>query len=132
VLKYLFGTILLLNSLNAAESGFIIDEKQHLQWQDNKEAQEDIWKMANGYCKQLRIGKYDDWRLPTKEELVSLSQSEKLKEKFVYLQEQVYWSSQSDKDEDLNAITVFSGNGFISSSDKCDKNSIICVRKYKK
>jgi len=110
----------------------VIDTRGSLEWQDNSEAEENIWKMAVGYCKQLDIENHHDWRLPTQKELIALSKRGNLKEKFRYLEANVCWSSDSDKDEELNAITVFTGNGFKSSSDKCDKNFIICVRDYQK
>ena len=86
--------------------------------------------MANSYCKQLKLNGRE-WRLPTKKELVSLGKSENLKSKFKFLEEGVYWSSDIDQDEDLNAITIYSSNGFSSSNDKCDKNFIICVHSLK-
>ncbi len=132
MLKYFLSIYLLVTSLYAGDQGFVLDNKQHLQWQDNVEAEEKIWKLAVGYCKQLDLGGHNDWRLATQKELFTLSQSDKLKEKFQFLGAHVYWSSESDKNEELNAITVFTGNGFTSSSDKCDKNFIICVREYKK
>ena len=132
MLKYFVSLSFLIISLHAVEQGYIIDKAQHLQWQDNSEADEAIWKMAVGYCKELKLAGHNDWRLASKEELVTLSKSDTIKEQFIYLEEQVYWSSEIDKDEDLNAITVFTGNGFTSSSDKCDKNFILCVREYKK
>ena len=111
-----------------AQERIVKDTKHHLQWQDNSEAEENIWKMAIGYCKQLDINTHNDWRLPTQIELVRLAKSESLKKQFQYLESYVYWSSDLDKNEELNAVTVFSDNGFVSSSDKCDKNFIICVR----
>jgi hypothetical protein len=71
---------------------------------------------------------HDDWRLPTKEELVLLAKSQKLKKRFHYLDTELYWSSDVDKKDDLNSITVYMGNGFISATDACDKEGIICVR----
>jgi len=129
-MKYLWLLIFFFSfSLQAADS--IIDAKHHLEWQDDREHEENIWKMAVGYCKQLHIKNSSEWRLPTKEELVELSKSKILKNKFNFLQEGIYWSGEIDKNENLNAITVFIGNGFISSSDKCDKNFVMCVREIK-
>lgn len=108
----------------------VIDAKHHLQWEDTASMQEfnDIWRLAKARCEGLVIGGYDDWRLPTKKELVSLTKSKEGKTKFSYLQEEVFWTSEEDKNDDINVMTVFSGNGFISSSDKCDSAYAMCVR----
>jgi len=112
------------------EATDIVKDK-NLEWQDSREAKEEIWKMARGYCSQLRVDGKSDWRLPTPKELQELGKSHDLKKQFVYLEEGVYWSSQIDKDDEFSAITVYSGNGFISSSDKCDKYFVMCVRDQK-
>jgi len=106
----------------------VIDTQESLVWQDNREAVEDIWKMANAYCKQLHLNNSDIWRLPTKEELIELSKNQNLKQDFVFLQKGVYWSSEIDKNDEFSALTVYTGNGFVSSSDKCEKYFVMCVR----
>ena len=112
------------------EAADLVKDK-NLEWQDNREAKEEIWKMARSYCSQLRVDGKSDWRLPTPKELQELGKSHDLKKQFVYLEEGVYWSSQIDKDDEFSAITVYSGNGFISSSDKCEKYFVLCVRDLK-
>ena len=107
----------------------VVDAKNHLQWQDSVEVAEysDIWKMAKADCSSLTLLDYHDWRLPTQKELVSLAKSKEGKAKFTYLEEAIYWTSEEDKNDDFNIVTVFSGNGFVSSSDKCDKENFVCV-----
>jgi hypothetical protein len=113
------------------EKESVIDTQQNLQWQDTEEIADysDIWKMANSHCKGLSFLGYNDWRLPTKEELTLLGKSKKEKSKFVHLKNELYWSSQEDKNDDINAMSVYVGNGFISSGDKCEKEAVICVRR---
>jgi len=108
----------------------VIDREHHLEWQDNREAKEDIWKLSVGYCNQLKLNSYDNWRLPSKKELSQLFKSESIKQKFIYLEDSIYWSKSLDSNDNFNAFTVYSGNGFQSLSDKCEKNAIICVRDY--
>ena len=126
-MKYFFILLLFLIRLEAAD---VVKDK-NLEWQDNREAKEEIWKMARGYCAQLRVDGKSDWRLPTPKELQSLGKSHDLKNKFVFLEEGVYWSSKIDKDDEFSAISVYSGNGFVSSSDKCDKYFVMCIRDIK-
>ncbi|WP_457749625.1 Lcl C-terminal domain-containing protein [Sulfurimonas sp.] len=114
------------------EKQSVIDTKHHLQWQDDTSRDELKWKLAKGYCKQLKLGGYNDWRLPSKTELSVLAKSKNMKKHFKFLETQIYWTSNEDISDNLNAITIYTGNGFASTSDKCDKNFFICVRMYKK
>lgn len=131
MLKYFLSISLLVASLYAGEQGFVLDVSKQIEWQDNEEHNEMKYKLAEGYCKQLRLNGFDDWRLPTKEELVALSNNNALKKKFIYLQEALYWSSSLDKAYPLlNAYTVYSGNAHTALSDKCEDYYVICVRKH--
>lgn len=130
MLKKIFIVSLLSLAIGlSAEEQIVLDVKHHLEWQDNNEKNIDIFKMAKGYCKQLDLGSYNDWRLPTKNELVTLSKDKELKKKFQYMTDNVFWSSDTNF---FDAVTVFSGNGFSSFSDKCDQYATICVRSSSK
>lgn len=108
----------------------VIDTKHHLEWQDTQEIAEysDIFKMAKAHCEALHLLEKNDWRLPTKTELVRLGKSKEGKKLFLHLHKEVFWTSQEDANDDVNALTVFSGNGFVSSTDKCDTAYTMCVR----
>jgi len=110
----------------------VIDTAHKLQWQDSVASEEffDIWKNAKSYCSALHLDGHNDWRLPTKKELLLLSHDKQLKNRFQHLRERVYWSGDDDPEDDLSAITVFIGNGFVSTDDKCNDNGMICVRFY--
>jgi len=119
--------VLLSMSLFAKEKS-VVDTKHNLEWQDSEEHTELKWKLAKGYCAQMRLNSFEDWRLPTKEELLLFSKEKSYRENFQYMSDDVYWSSDDDPKDDLNAVTVYSGNGFISTTDKCEKFATICVR----
>lgn len=115
-----------------ADADVVTDKKQRLQWEDSDNDNVFIWKLAKGYCKQLQLDDRQDWRLPTKKELLSLAQNKRLKNKFRYLSDDVYWTSDDDPEDEFNALSVYIENGYLSGTDKCEKNVVLCVRKHKK
>jgi hypothetical protein len=122
--------VLLSVSLFAKEKS-VVDVKQNLEWQDDEEHIELKWKLAKGHCSQMRLNGFKDWRVPTKKELVNLFQNKKLKQKFTYLEDAIYWTSVIDEKDEINAYTIYSANAFVSVSDRCDQNFIMCVRDTK-
>ncbi|WP_345992118.1 DUF1566 domain-containing protein [Sulfurimonas sp. HSL-1716] len=108
----------------------VIDIKHHLQWQDTADMEENdaIWKMQKAHCQGLHLSGFNDWRLPTKEELSALAKSKEAKKVFLHLSDHLFWSGEENPQDDINAFTVYMPNGYISSSDKCEKNHSLCVR----
>jgi len=132
MLKYIIFSSFVMMTLYAKEQFYVANTKQNIVWQDNTQRDELKWKLAKGYCKQLHLDGFSDWRLPTKKELINLAKSPVMKKKFSFLDDEVYWSADSDTNDNLNAHAIYMGNGFVSSSDKCDKNFYICVRNTEK
>lgn len=130
MLKSFVSFFLLIGISVFAEQNSVADKYNKIEWQDNGEKEIDIWKMGRSYCSQLEWSGHDDWRLPTKEELVSLSKHDDIK--FKHMKDDIYWSLENDPHDSFNAITVYTGNGFVSVSDKCDAYAFICVRDDKK
>ena len=54
------------------EDGTILDTRTNLLWQQSPSDKRFTWQDANKHCKSLTLAGYDDWRLPTKEELEHL------------------------------------------------------------
>ena len=52
----------------------VIDNTTNLQWQDNSDAKtvQKTWSEAKDYCENLTLGGYDDWRLPSDRELLTI------------------------------------------------------------
>ena len=109
-----------------------IDKTEHLEWQDTNviETKSMKWEMAQKYCQSFSIDNKDDWRLPKKSELIELARDEEGQKKFKHLQNRVFWALEEDSKDDVNAWAVYSGNGHLSSNDKCDDNAVICVRAH--
>ena len=77
----------------------VIDTSTNLEWQDNKIIKKN-WKNAIDYCQKLNLKGKNDWRLPNKNELLSLTDDSKyhpsIKEDiFKNTAPNHYWSSTS-------------------------------------
>ena len=49
-----------------------LDTQTGLEWEKNQPKDRRTWEEAIEYCGGLRDGGFDDWRLPTKDELLSI------------------------------------------------------------
>ncbi len=124
-----------------------------LMWE--KETKKNMnWHQAIEYAKNLRNGGYNDWRLPTKEELKKIIRScggipvlngdrnyssildknkantqyqNSIKDKG-FCSNSWYWSSTSISRHKNDAWRVLFYNGYIYSYDKDDSYSLRCVR----
>jgi hypothetical protein len=56
----------------AYNNGTIIDTKSGLMWAAEDNRSDINWDDAKSYCQNYRWGGYNDWRMPTQEELASL------------------------------------------------------------
>jgi len=53
-------------------NGTVLDNTTNLTWQQEIPEGTFNWKQAKEYASQLNLGGYNDWRIPTREELQSL------------------------------------------------------------
>ncbi|MDA7816907.1 DUF1566 domain-containing protein [Sulfurimonas sp.] len=101
-----------------------------LMWQDNKDAKTITrdWQDAKKYCSNLTFGGYDDWYLPSLEELYSIvdkSRTHKIKKEFKNTTPNNYWSSSVLNN---HAGYVFFSHGGVGYNDKSTVDYIRCVR----
>ena len=68
-----------------------------LMWQDEAQNFVGNWRQANEYCKLVNLAGYDDWRLPTIDELISITDKNKFRPSinsaFKNTKYNWYWSS---------------------------------------
>jgi hypothetical protein len=59
-------------SYDLGQDGVVVDRITHLAWQRQVDAATHTWSGAKQYCACLNLGGHDDWRLPSRIELVSI------------------------------------------------------------
>lgn len=56
------------------ENDIVVNHEHGLMWQDDDSVNNSIdWNQANAMASQLRLGSYNDWRLPSLDELLSIA-----------------------------------------------------------
>lgn len=115
----------------------VTDTVTKLIWQDNEEAKIVVknWADANSYCKNLTLGEYGGWRLPTRKELLSIvdytTHSPAIQKGFKYGGGGLldgYWSSSFYLVDNDYVWSVDFAEGSISAKHKTDTNPVRCVR----
>jgi hypothetical protein len=105
----------------------------NLMWEDTKEAKNSpvTWEKADEYCKSLRLGRYENWRIPTIEQLELLYENNKDNLYNGYGGE-FYWSSNRFQDRTKiwkYAKVISFKNGKIDKSIvEFEQGRIRCVR----
>ncbi|MEA2110775.1 MAG: DUF1566 domain-containing protein [Campylobacterota bacterium] len=114
---------------------FVIDNKTALMWQDIPENKGVIftWEEAKEYCEELDIANYDDWWLPSEEELSTLvdsnrPQGRKILKGFIYYKAKEYWTSSTYSWNAPYAWVISFANGTSYSLLKKKQRFVRCVR----
>jgi len=117
------------------EGDIVTDKVKKLMWQDDIEAKttEKKWSDAVAYCEDLRLGGYDDWRLPTYDELLGIIDYKRYgpaieKYSFNNVVSTDYWSSSEYVGDATEAwhVNFYSGN--TGCYDKSFELYVRCVR----
>ncbi len=70
----------------------------HVMWQTEKSQKFSTWNEADEYVKSLQLGGYNDWRLPTLEELLFLSELLEMKKGTCSITfKNAHWVNSKDK-----------------------------------
>ena len=94
------------------KNGTVSDVNTGLMWQKATQ-QPDDWHEAMQYCEGLVLGGYDDWRLPTKNELYSLVSFDWASDPvttFPDTESVIYWSSTATPPIDIGEVWVVDFN----------------------
>ena len=112
----------------------VVDNATGLMWQDNADANTTTknWADAVVYCEDLTLGGYSDWRLPSVEELMSMTDKEKYRPAinsiFRNISSDVYWSSSTVASWISSAFTVRFKFGYDRQNSKSSSIYVRCVR----
>ena len=113
----------------------VTDSTTQLQWQDDAISSSNylFWSEAINYCENLTLDGHSDWRLPNKNELLSLVDYSKfnpvIKENiFENISSNDYWSSTTNADYSGNAWGVDFSNGYTGNFNKTETLNVRCVR----
>jgi len=105
-----------------------------LEWQDNSQAKSTKlnWQDAKTYCQELSLTDYNDWRLPTIQELQSIVDISRydpaIKRGFSSVASSYYWSSSEDVSGAKRAWVVDFKYGYKNFRTKTNENFVRCVR----
>lgn len=137
----IFLSILLLQSLFANDevlqrdeiSETVYDKSTNLVWQDNKSEEIVLdWNDAVDYCNELSLAEYEDWRLPSIEELETI-----VDHKYHYIKKGLlnyqrregYWSNtRVVQTESLYAWSLLDGFRSSPKYKKESRHHVRCVR----
>lgn len=114
------------------KGGTVTDTTTDLMWQQES-AGPMTWEEAIKYCEDLRLGGYNDWRLPSDVELISLRDSSRFSPAidthyFPNTQSSYYWSSTTDAQYTYDAWCVYFGYGGVHLGFKAGSGCVRAVR----
>ncbi len=119
----------------ALSAGTLVDEKTYLMWQDVPENKGVIhtWKDAKEYCEELEEEGFDDWWLPSEDELVSIVDTSRksgrmIKKGFIYFKPRFYWTSTTYAWNAPHAWAISFKDGYSISIEKDRQLHARCVR----
>ena len=112
------------------EDGIIFDTGTNLLWQQSPPNKTFTWKEAKKYCKSLTLAGYDDWRLPTIDELKVLINKKyhPTIDPIFKCESEWYWSSSTYVGHPNDAWSIIFDGGSANVGIKVDGNFVRAVR----
>ena len=128
--------LLMSGTINTLNADTFTDKKTKLMWQDDVSVTttKKDWYSAIAHCQNLTYAGHSDWRLPTIDELLSITDDTKhnpaIKSNLKNIASSCYWSS-SPCVQSERVWTVFFGDGADSVAEKSYLRLLRCVRESK-
>lgn len=115
----------------SSDNEVVTDKRTGLIWQKEYDDSGKTWQEALKYCEDSTYAGYSDWRLPNKNELLSLldpGKSNAPYSNFPDMPSRWFWSSSTDVSNPYYAWYMLFNIGSISSYTKTNHYSVRCVR----
>ncbi len=118
-------------------TGVVTDHTSGSQWQDeyiqnNKSIKKTTWDDAQSYCASLVLEEHSDWRTPTVEELIEITDyantDPSIDSVFVNTVSAAYWSSLASDTNVSVAWFVYFYSGFANWKTKSSDAYVRCIR----
>jgi len=117
-------------------SQVVVDADTFFMWQDTAENKGGLytWEDAKEYCEALELEGYDDWWLPSENELTTIVDrsrpaGRKIKKGFIYYKKNgAYWTASTYAWNAPHAWAVDFGNGATYTLPKEEYRFVRCVR----
>jgi len=122
------------HSYGFPSEGVVLDTVTQLYWERSVSSRAfHTWQSAHTACEQLELGGFDDWRLPSRIELVSIISLDQLnpaidRTAFPDTASDWYWTSTPDVSDDAKAWFVYFYFGYPNVGKKSSAFSVRCVR----
>jgi len=121
------------HSYDTQTAGVVVDRVTGLMWQRRLPDQFLSWDKAQRACKDLRLAGHDDWRLPSRIELVSLLDTTRTQpsidiDVFPLTPSDWFWTSSRAADDPNAAWYVYFYFGYPKTDDVTNSFSVRCVR----
>ena len=123
--------------------GVVRDDIYKLKWQDGEEIFKGDYDEAVKYCKNLNFAGFDDWRLPTINELLSITDDTRvdpaINKAFKNIayetndkgeKNYLYWSSTKNAGYQSHAWMAYFWGGSDFLAGVSDRGFVRCVRQY--
>ncbi len=111
-----------------------VDVSTGLMWQNSNDTKSvsKNWDDSKSYCAKLKLNKFNDWRLPDFNELLSIVEYENyncaVKSGFKKVEPKLYWSASNNSANTSKAWCVHFKDGTTKYGNKSSLHYIRCVR----
>lgn len=134
---FLLSIVFWIGAPHTLSADVIKDERNAIYWQDTAESEytSEDWDDAVEYCDSLKLHGMTNWRLPTFEELLSITDYTRHKPAilpvFTHVNNDSYWTSTDFSANRSRAWTIDFSTGYTYNNYKRTNHAVRCVSDLK-